>query len=147
MLWSFFFPLSGNEPFYMFCLIADSCLVAPGYIYCCSDTLIHIIVLRIFKHTPGTYPKTGANSLWRNPFHFGVWGCLGNAPRVCWGSLKSLKMYVLIPRSSIWGVIFKHQTCYQCLWLSTKYLHPWKLTWNPKNTDFLQKKQSSSKPM
>ena len=44
--------------------------------------------LRIFQHTPGTYPKPPTNSLWRNSFHLGLWGCLGYAPGVCWGSLR-----------------------------------------------------------
>ena len=45
---------------------------------------------RIFQHTPGTYPRPSTNSLWRNSFHLGVWGCLGYAPGVCWGSLRRL---------------------------------------------------------
>ena len=46
-------------------------------------------VLRIFQHTPGSYPKP-STSLWRNSFHLGVWACLGYAPGVCWGSLRSV---------------------------------------------------------
>ena len=41
--------------------------------------------LRIFQHTPGTYPRPPTNSLWTNPFHLGVWGGLDYAARVCWG--------------------------------------------------------------
>ena len=44
--------------------------------------------LRLFQHTPGTYPRPRTNSLWRNSFHLGVWGGLGYAPGVCWGSLR-----------------------------------------------------------
>ena len=29
----------------------------------------------------------------RNFFHFGVWGCLGYAPRVCWGSLRFVDVF------------------------------------------------------
>ena len=36
--------------------------------------------LRIFQHTPGTYPRPPTNSLWRNSFHLRVWGSLGYAP-------------------------------------------------------------------
>ena len=46
------------------------------------------ISLRTFQHTPGTYPRPPTNSLWRNSFHLGVWGSLGYAPGVCWGSLR-----------------------------------------------------------
>ena len=46
------------------------------------------MVLRIFQHTPGTYPRPPINSLCRNSFHFGVLGWLGYAPRVCWGFLR-----------------------------------------------------------
>ena len=35
--------------------------------------------LRFFQHTPGTYPRSPTNSLWRNYFHSGV----------CWGSLRN----------------------------------------------------------
>ena len=45
---------------------------------------------RIFQHTSGTYPRPRTNSLWRNSFHLGVWGGLGYAPGVCWGSLRQL---------------------------------------------------------
>ena len=44
--------------------------------------------LRTFQQTPGAYPKPPTNSLWRNSFHLGVWGCLGYAPGVCWVSLR-----------------------------------------------------------
>ena len=43
---------------------------------------------RICQNTPGTYPRPRTNSLWRNSFHLGVWGGLGYAPGVCWGSLR-----------------------------------------------------------
>ena len=43
---------------------------------------------RIFQHTPGTYSRPRTNSLWRNSFHLGVWGGLGYAPGVCWGSFR-----------------------------------------------------------
>ena len=33
--------------------------------------------LRLFQHTPGTYPTPWTKTLWRNSFHLGVWGCLG----------------------------------------------------------------------
>ena len=46
------------------------------------------LYLRIFQHTPGTYPRPPTNSLWRNSFHFGLWGCLGYAPGVCWVFLR-----------------------------------------------------------
>ena len=45
---------------------------------------------RTFQQTPGAYPKPPTNSLcmFRNSFHLGgERGCLGYAPRVCWGSL------------------------------------------------------------
>ena len=41
------------------------------------------------KRTP-TYPRPRTNSLWRNSFHLRVWGGLGYAPGVCWGSLRTL---------------------------------------------------------
>ena len=41
--------------------------------------------LRIFQHTPGTYPRPPTNGLWRNSFHLGV---LRYAPRVCWDFLR-----------------------------------------------------------
>ena len=44
--------------------------------------------LRLFQHTPGTYPTPWTKTLWRNSFHLGGWGCLGYAPGVCWGSLR-----------------------------------------------------------
>ena len=45
--------------------------------------------LRIFQHTPGTYPRPRTNSLCLGiPFNLGVWGGLGYAPGVCWGSLR-----------------------------------------------------------
>ena len=44
--------------------------------------------LRTFQHTPGTDPRSPINSLGRNSFHMGFWGCLGSAPGVCWGSLR-----------------------------------------------------------
>ena len=47
--------------------------------------------LRTFPHTPGTYARPPTNSLWRNSFHLGVWGSLGYAPGVCWGSLRDKK--------------------------------------------------------
>ena len=47
-------------------------------------------ILRIFQHTPGTYPRPPTNSLWRSSFHLGLRGCLGYAPRVCWGSLRTM---------------------------------------------------------
>ena len=43
---------------------------------------------RIFQHTPGTYPRPSTNSLCRDSFHLGVWGCLGYAPGLCRGSLR-----------------------------------------------------------
>ena len=46
---------------------------------------------KFFQHTPGAYPKPPTNSLWRNSFHLGIWGSLGYAPRVCWGSLRSME--------------------------------------------------------
>ena len=46
------------------------------------------IYQRIFQHTPGTYPRPSTICLWRNSFHLRVWGCLGYAPGVCWGSLR-----------------------------------------------------------
>ena len=49
---------------------------------------------RICQHTPGTYPRPRTNSLWRNSFHLGVWGGVGYAPGVCWGSLR-LKVLLL----------------------------------------------------
>ena len=48
------------------------------------------VFLRTLQHTPGTYPRPPTNSLWRNSFHLGVWGSLGYAPGVCWGSLRVL---------------------------------------------------------
>ena len=47
-------------------------------------------ILRIFQHTPGTYPRPPTNSLWRSSFHLGLRGCLGYAPGVCWGSLRTI---------------------------------------------------------
>ena len=47
-------------------------------------------ILRIFQHTPGTYPRPPTNSLWRSSFHLGLRGCLGYAPGVCWGSLRTM---------------------------------------------------------
>ena len=49
------------------------------------------MILRTFQQTPGAYPKPPTNSLWRNSFHLGVWGCLGYAPGVCWGSLRMIR--------------------------------------------------------
>ena len=46
------------------------------------------LILRIFQHTPGTYPRPPINSLCRNSFHLGGLGCLGYAPGVCWSSLR-----------------------------------------------------------
>ena len=62
-----------------------------GYLnwWTCSWSLS--VFPRIFQHTPGTYPRPSTNSLWRNSFHLGVWGGLGYAPGVCWGSLRVLK--------------------------------------------------------
>ena len=48
-------------------------------------------ILRTFQQTPGAYPKPPTNSLWRNSFHLAVWGCLGYAPGVCWGSLRNMQ--------------------------------------------------------
>ena len=58
---------------------------------------------RICQHTPGTYPRPRTNSLWRNSFHLEVWGGLGYAPGVCWGSLR-LKVFALAQsfHLSIW---------------------------------------------
>ena len=53
---------------------------------CCTNCLCFI--LRTFQQTPGAYPKPPTNSLWRNSFHLGVWGFLGYAPGVCWGSVR-----------------------------------------------------------
>ena len=60
---------------------------------------IYIYILRTFQQTPGAYPKPPTNSLWRNSFHLGVWGCLGYAPGVCWVSLRYIYIYY-IPGSS-----------------------------------------------
>ena len=49
-----------------------------------------------FQHTPGTYPRPRTNSLWRNSFHLGVWGGLGYAPGVCWGSLRYLQSFPIV---------------------------------------------------
>ena len=47
--------------------------------------------LRIFQHTPGTYPRPSTTCLWSNSLHLRVWGCLGYAPGVCWASLRPKK--------------------------------------------------------
>ena len=47
-------------------------------------------ILRLFQHTPGTYPTPWTKTYWRNSFHLGGWGCLGYAPGVCWGSLREM---------------------------------------------------------
>ena len=44
--------------------------------------------LRIFQHTPGTYPRPPTNGSRRKSPHSGVQGFLGYAPRVCWGFLR-----------------------------------------------------------
>ena len=46
----------------------------------------------ICQHTPGTYPRPRTNSLWRNSFHLGIWGGVGYAPGVCWGSLRMFEV-------------------------------------------------------
>ena len=52
---------------------------------------------RPYQQTPGAYPKPPTNSLWRNSFHLGVWGCLGYAPGVCWVSLRNSLYQNLYP--------------------------------------------------
>ena len=44
--------------------------------------------LRIFQHTPGTYPRPPTNGSRRKSPHSGVQGFLGYAPRVCCGFLR-----------------------------------------------------------
>ena len=56
--------------------------VATGWV-------IDLAYLRIFQHTPGTYPRPPTNGLWRNSFHLGIYRFLGYAPRVCWGFLRT----------------------------------------------------------
>ena len=53
--------------------------------------------LRTFQHTPGTYLRPPTNSLQRNSFHLGVWGSLGYAAGVCWGSLR--ECFFFLPTS------------------------------------------------
>ena len=63
----------------------------PGYQGCgCGCHHQDHDSLRLFQHTPGTYPRPSANTLWRNSFRLGVWGGLGYAPGVCWGSLGDM---------------------------------------------------------
>ena len=55
----------------------------------CDDVFVFCgFILRFFQHTPGTYPRPPTKSLWRDSFHLGVWGFMGYAPGVCWGSLR-----------------------------------------------------------
>ena len=54
-------------------------------------TFYDIPNLRIFQHTPGTYPRPSTTCLWSNSLHLRVWGCLGYAPGVCWASLRPKK--------------------------------------------------------
>ena len=49
--------------------------------------------LRIFQHTPGTYPSPRTNSLWRNSFHLGVNG-------EAWGMLQGYVGVLLDGKSS-----------------------------------------------
>ena len=70
------------------------------------------------QHTPGTYPRFPTNSLWRNSFHLGVWGCLGYATfGVCWNILRQfdsgnfsihpIRIDVMVQRHvTLWGWIF-----------------------------------------
>ena len=58
------------------------------------------LVLRIFQHTPGTYPwnipQTPKQQFMKEVFPFGG-GCLGYAPGVCWSSRR------LVVESSIFS--------------------------------------------
>ena len=79
------------------------CTNLVGDVRICNSCLDggHFLFLRTFQQTPGAYPKPPTNSLWRSSFHLGVWGCLGYAPGVCWGSLRLL-IRELVPS---WGWI------------------------------------------
>ena len=53
-------------------------------------------LLRTFQQTPGAYPRpTPYEGI--APFIWGVWGCLGYAPGVCWVSLRNLHVLWTFP--------------------------------------------------
>ena len=73
------------------CCLVPPCEVGVGTLWCICGRTYGVTWKKnnvdpiIFQHTPGTYPRPPTNSLWRNPFHLGVWGGLEYAARVCWG--------------------------------------------------------------
>ncbi len=58
-----------------------------------SPVEVGSLSLRTFQQTPGAWAPQTPNQqfmVW-NSLHLGVWGCLGYAPGVCWGSLRLLQ--------------------------------------------------------
>ena len=79
--------------------------------------------LRKPQHTPGTYPRPPTNGLWRNSFHFGIWGFLGYAPRVCWGFLRMSDQKSVIPWFPLSFRILLSSS-YHCLaWMFSKWMN------------------------
>ena len=66
------------------------------------------LILRSFKHTPGTYPRRSTSALWRNSFQWRVWGWVGASSR---GMLGFSLIYILLTQDSnaeccLWFIIF-----------------------------------------
>ena len=55
-----------------------------------------------FPTDPWSIPQTpNQQFMVRNSFHLGVWGCLGYAPGVCWGSLRFTQTKNTLPETKI----------------------------------------------
>ena len=62
----------------------------PAMIWSHSIQLKHpLYISKNFPTDPWSIPQTpNQQFMFGNSFHLGVWGCLGYAPGVCWGSLR-----------------------------------------------------------